>query len=90
MASRSCFSDSFARKVWEKINVYTILCLKFEVRFSYALDFRVGKSSAVATRDKLPTPWFLCLVYETERGNTISHTLENSLWKRLWTLRTTD
>ena len=28
-------------------------------------------------------------VLETERGSTRSHTLENSLWKRLWTCRKT-
>jgi hypothetical protein len=56
---RSCFSDSFARKVWEKLHVDTILCLRFEVRFSYAIDFRIGQCSAVTTRDKLSTLWFL-------------------------------
>lgn len=89
MALRSCFSNSFARKVWEKLHVYTILCLRVQVSLSYALDFRIGKCSAATTRDKLPTPWFLCLLCETERGNTRSHTLENAFMKRLWTLRTT-
>jgi hypothetical protein len=90
MALRSCFSNSLARKGWEKLHVYMILCLRFEVRFSYALDFRTGKCSVLATRDKLPTLWFLFLVCETERGNTGSFSLENSLWKRLWTLHTKD
>jgi hypothetical protein len=29
-------------------------------------------------------------ILETERGNTISHCVENSLWKRLCTCRKTD
>jgi hypothetical protein len=29
-------------------------------------------------------------VLETERGSTSSHSVENSLWRRLWTCRKTD
>jgi hypothetical protein len=75
MAWRSCFSDSFARKVWEELHVYTILRLRFQVRFSYAVDFRTGKCSAVAPCDKIPTLWFMCPVCETERENT-----DRTLW----------
>lgn len=69
------FSDSFARKVWEKVHVYTILCLRVKVRFSYTLDFGIGKCSAVATRDKFPTSWFLCVWYVKLKEEKLDRTI---------------
>jgi len=41
-------------------------------------------------RCKRPLEDFKVKIRETERGSTRSHSLEDSLWKKLWTSRKTD
>ena len=76
MTSRSCFTDSFCQECLGETSRMHDFAPKVSGQISTCIGFsRTGKCSVVATRDWLPTSWFLCLVCETEEA------LDRTVWR---------
>jgi hypothetical protein len=86
MTSRSCFTDSFCQECLGETSRMHDFAPKVSGQISTCIGFsRTGKCSVVATSDILV---FVSCMWNW--GSIRSYCLENSLWKRLWILRTTD